>query len=124
MHLVRQDRLAQKIDVRFDLSGSSNYFLISVVIEAEIRALANELSWGPAKRRSMEYVLSPCTIVPIPFAGIVEAYVNVSEFSRQSGRIVGKNDVWIAATSIVTRAILLTTDKDFDHLDPVLITRH
>ena len=30
---------------------------------------------------------------------------------------MGKNDLWIAATSSVYDLILLTTDKDFNHLD-------
>lgn len=29
---------------------------------------------------------------------------------------MGKNDVWIAATTKVAGATLLTTDNDFDHL--------
>jgi tRNA(fMet)-specific endonuclease VapC len=36
---------------------------------------------------------------------------------------MGKNDVWIAATAKATDVVLLTTDKDFDHLHDVLITR-
>jgi tRNA(fMet)-specific endonuclease VapC len=34
---------------------------------------------------------------------------------------MGKNDLWIAATASVLKAILLTTDHDFDHLDKVLV---
>jgi len=34
---------------------------------------------------------------------------------------VGKNDLWIAATAQVTNSKLVTTDKDFDHLDGVFI---
>ena len=30
---------------------------------------------------------------------------------------MGKNDLWIAATASVLKAILFTTDRDFDHLD-------
>ena len=30
---------------------------------------------------------------------------------------MGKNDLWIAATVSVTNATLVTTDKDFNHLD-------
>ena len=30
---------------------------------------------------------------------------------------MGKNDLWIAATSSIYDLILLTTDKDFNHLD-------
>ena len=36
---------------------------------------------------------------------------------------MGKNDLWIAATAMATGATLLTTDKDFDHLDPTFLTR-
>ncbi len=34
-----------------------------------------------------------------------------------SARNMGKNDIWIAATASVLDATLLTTDKDFNHLD-------
>lgn len=34
---------------------------------------------------------------------------------------VGKNDLWIAATAQVTNSKLVTTDRDFDHLDGVFI---
>ena len=30
---------------------------------------------------------------------------------------MGKNDLWIAATTYVAGAKLITADKDFDHLD-------
>ena len=32
-------------------------------------------------------------------------------------RNMSKNDLWIAATAYVTNATLVTTDKDFDHLN-------
>jgi tRNA(fMet)-specific endonuclease VapC len=36
-----------------------------------------------------------------------------------SAKNMGKNDLWIAATASVTKAILVTSDKDFTHLDGV-----
>jgi len=30
---------------------------------------------------------------------------------------MGKNDVWIAATASILDITLITTDKDFNHLD-------
>jgi tRNA(fMet)-specific endonuclease VapC len=36
---------------------------------------------------------------------------------------MGKNDLWIAASAAVTSAVLMTTDKDFDHLHPQRIQR-
>lgn len=38
-----------------------------------------------------------------------------------SARNMGKNDVWIAATAYSLEASLITTDKDFTHLDPTFI---
>jgi len=34
---------------------------------------------------------------------------------------MGKNDLYIAATSSVYELILITTDKDFNHLEPEYI---
>ena len=36
---------------------------------------------------------------------------------------MGKNDIWIAATAHASKATLLSTDKDFDHLDGVWLKR-
>jgi predicted nucleic acid-binding protein len=36
-----------------------------------------------------------------------------------SARNMGKNDLWIAATALATKATLITTDKDFDHLQNI-----
>lgn len=47
---------------------------------------------------------------------ILAAYGEIDHASREIGRPMGKNDVWIAATAKVTGATLLTTDRDFDHL--------
>jgi tRNA(fMet)-specific endonuclease VapC len=37
-------------------------------------------------------------------------------------RKMGKNDLWIAATTAIYNATLLSTDNDFTHLDGVFIT--
>lgn len=37
---------------------------------------------------------------------------------------MGKNDLWIAAAAAATGATLLTTDGDFDWLDPLFLARH
>ena len=37
---------------------------------------------------------------------------------------IGQNDVWIVALAHTTRAALVTTDGDFDHLNEKWITVH
>ncbi|MCU0393436.1 MAG: PIN domain-containing protein [Thermoflexibacter sp.] len=38
--------------------------------------------------------------------------------------VLGKNDLWIAATAHSLQADLITTDKDFLHLDNVFFKVH
>lgn len=37
--------------------------------------------------------------------------------SSFSARNMGKNDIWIASTASALKVPLITTDKDFKHLD-------
>ena len=54
---------------------------------------------------------------------ILQSYGEIDHASETMGRSMAKNDVWIAATAKATGATLLTTDKDFDHLDGNYMTR-
>ena len=97
--------------------------IVSYVSVAEIRVLAEFNRWGNAKRDQLNFVLSQFRVVYIDEPGILEAYVEIEVFSRKRGIEMGKNDLWIAATASVAGATLLTTDKDFDHLNPDFLTR-
>ncbi len=64
-------------------------------------------------------------IIPVESYDLVQAYVDIESYSigchpslTKLGSAVklGKNDLWIAATTVVTQATLLTSDGDFDHL--------
>lgn len=124
IHYVRGDALAQRIEARYSLLSTAPVPLLSVVCEGEIHALAEEFGWGEAKRRALEGLLGYFTILPLlPSSDVIEKYVEVSEFSRRAGRVLGKNDLWIAAMARTAGATLLTTDKDFDHLAPALLAR-
>ncbi len=49
---------------------------------------------------------------------MIEEYARIDHSSRKIGRRLGKNDLWIAALASVQEAAILTTDQDFDHLNP------
>jgi len=64
-------------------------------------------------------------IIDINSEDITEKYAEIDAYSQgklidnplpMSSRNMGKNDIWIAATTFVTKSTLLTTDKDFSHL--------
>jgi tRNA(fMet)-specific endonuclease VapC len=63
------------------------------------------------------------TVADINSEPIIDAYAAIDAFSEEQGRRMEKNDLWIAATARATGARLLTTDKDYDHLDPTMIKR-
>ncbi len=48
---------------------------------------------------------------------------HLSQKTRSSGRSLGQNDLWIAATAHAAGAHLLTMDTDFDELHPSFLTR-
>ena len=80
--------------------------------------------WGAFKMRMLEdKMLDFLTVVPILYKDLLTAYVEIDAYSRSQGRVMGKNDVWIAATARVEQATILMTDRDFDHLHPHLVKR-
>ena len=54
---------------------------------------------------------------------LLDTNILVHSHFQIQGRSLGKNDLWIAATAHATNACLLTTDRDFDDMDPLFITR-
>lgn len=115
---VRRNVLFQDIESEYGLLTVAQKPIVSVVSVGEIRALSREFVWGADKRRIMETLLAYTTIIPIPFGSVLDDYVDISEFCRASGRVLGKNDLWIAATARAAAATLLTTDRDFEPLAP------
>lgn len=123
LHYVRESRLADVIEARYRLTTVSPPPAISIVSEGELNALALRLTWGPQRRQQLQDLLDYFTVIPLPFSEIVAVYADIDDFSRRNGVTMGKNDLWIAATASVTGTRLLTTDKDFDHLDGVFLSR-
>jgi len=132
VHLIRGSPVALKVYKELDPFGASNIPLISVVSYAEILSLVSVFNWGDQKKTQIKELLNKLLVVPIEAKDLVEAYVEIETYSKgkmisrplpsgQSAIIMGKNDIWIAATSRITNSKLITTDKDFDHLDKVFI---
>ncbi|MCB0476458.1 MAG: PIN domain-containing protein, partial [Flavobacteriaceae bacterium] len=76
-------------------------------------------------RRLIE-ILSQFLIADINVEDIIESYSEIDTYSQGklegkatsfTSRNMGKNDLWIAATASTLNLELITTDKDFDHLN-------
>ena len=69
----------------------------------------------------MEFVLGYFITVPVDTHEQVLMYSELDNHCLERGRIMGKNDLWIATTAALTDARLLTSDRDFDLLEPAFL---
>ncbi|MDX2045016.1 MAG: PIN domain-containing protein [Acidobacteriota bacterium] len=123
VHLVRRDDLGQYINAQFSLLTTDTQPMISDVSEGELRSLAIQWGWKKNKLEQMEFILSCFLRVAIGDSLILKTYAAIDAHSQAIGNSMGKNDIWIAASAKSVGATLLTTDKDFDHLNNLFITR-
>ena len=124
VQLVRWNEIGQRIDRTFGLLAREEKPLISVVTVGECHALAAHRNWGSDKRNVLNALLHELVIVDIHNGKVLAAYAEIDAFLKKNGRAVGNNDVWIAACAHAAGAVLLTTDKDFEPLDPKFIRHH
>jgi tRNA(fMet)-specific endonuclease VapC len=62
-------------------------------------------------------------VVDIRSQSVLEKYAEIDAYMVAHGHVVGDNDVWIAATAAAAGADLLTSDKDFDPMHDVFLSR-
>lgn len=124
--IIRGANYARYAMKKYRLKSANNIPLISIVTIGEIKSLAIKLKWGDNKLRELDTLLSEIVNVDINHKEIIDRYAEIDSFSQSkhpsitsdfTARNMGKNDIWIAATASVLEAILITTDKDFDHLN-------
>jgi len=120
---IRGGALGTRIITQYNLKSNAFDSLICVVSVGELYALEKRLNWGSDRVNAMKALLASLVVVDINSEPVLTAYAEIDQFSDGKGRRMGKNDVWIAAVAKVTGASLLTTDKDFDHLDKKHISR-
>lgn len=123
--LVRGRELGAYIDSKFGLSTAKQHPAISVVTHGEIHVLAQSNNWGERKLDALALALEALITIDINNAAVINAYVELDLYSQghpDGARNMGKNDLWIAACAKAAGYTLLTTDKDFGHLHPKLMS--
>jgi predicted nucleic acid-binding protein len=127
LNLIRGRELGEQIDKAFGLRQALYRHTISIVTHGELKAMAQRRSWGDEKQRVLASALDELVTVDISNTSLIDAYVQVEHACRTvvgGERKMGQNDMWIAATAVVTGLPLITTDDDFSHLNGRLITVH
>ena len=123
VHLIRGDATGQLLKREYDLLLTEPPPAFCVVTQGELRSLTYQFNWGEDKKEQVGFLLNYFNAVPLETAGVFEAYAAIDYYSKRMGIKMGKNDLWIAAVASVSKFRLLTTDADFDHLDPTFLTR-
>jgi len=114
------------LDKNYDPLGNENTAIISVVVLGELESISLRNNWGQRRIKNLQIFLQKFLIADINSRDIIERYGEIDAFSqgklkdkplRDSSRNMGKNDLWIAATTSITNSKLITSDKDFRHLN-------
>ncbi|RIV23885.1 type II toxin-antitoxin system VapC family toxin [Fibrisoma montanum] len=122
---LKKSTLSVALDKQYGLLSEHAKPFISAVTVGELWSLCLQNNWGPKRRELLIEILRQLTIVDINLEPIIQNYAEIDAFSQSklmgrplgsSARNMGKNDLWIAATASMLDAVLITTDKDFDHL--------
>ena len=124
---TRESPLTKIIENKYNLFNSKNKLYLSVVTIAELKSLILQRNYGEKKLRILENMLKNFSIIDINIDEILDRYAKIDAYSQGklkkkkgdfTARNMGKNDLFIAATSSVYDLVLITTDKDFNHLSP------
>jgi tRNA(fMet)-specific endonuclease VapC len=126
-YLRGNEKTAQLLEQN-DCFLPDNTAAISIVTQAELYAFALKNKWGEKRIALLENLISQLIIIPIDSKLLVGKYAEIDAFSqgvlseRALGRSainMGKNDLWIAATTNIIGGTLITTDNDFRHLENI-----
>ncbi|WP_338092445.1 type II toxin-antitoxin system VapC family toxin [Sorangium cellulosum] len=115
LHLARGNEFGRRLDAVYGLQTRPFRPMISIVTVGELFAFARRRGWGAERTGKLNQLVNQLVVFDINRA-IIDHYAAIHAFLIGSGRAVGDNDVWIAATAAATSALLITTDKDFEAL--------
>jgi tRNA(fMet)-specific endonuclease VapC len=111
--------------MRFLIPEGSRVY-ISIVSEAEMRSFSIRKKWGVIRNGFLNNFLKGTNIVEVNRL-YVSAYAEIDSYSQRlnpgfenysfnTPRNMGKNDLWIPSLAALLNLQLVTTDADFDHL--------
>jgi tRNA(fMet)-specific endonuclease VapC len=131
LKIVRDDSFLEKLRDKYDFFSSPNQLFVSIVTIGEIHAIALRNHWGDKRMANLAQKLKLAKAIDITNnPALIQMYAEIDVYSQSHhpilklptpARKMGKNDLWIAATTAVYNATLISTDDDFTHLDGLFI---
>lgn len=131
IHAVRKPLFLETLSEKYDFSNPLNDSYISAVTIGEVHSISLRNGWGKKKIDEIERIIQNLRIIPVTEdPNLIKMYAEIDVYSQSkhptlrlptSARKMGKNDLWIAATTAIHNATLLSTDADFEHLDSLFL---
>jgi tRNA(fMet)-specific endonuclease VapC len=109
------------------LNPKEETIYVSFINIAETQSIAFQNGWGEYKMQILVDFFSSARMINVGHQ-LLQTYISIDAYSQRkhpdyekypfsTPRNMGKNDLWIAATASLLNLQLVTTDKDFDHLE-------
>src|SRR3990172_12853676 len=86
VHLARNDKLGQKIEVAYDLTKRPVRPIISIVTVGGLFAFARKRSWGEGKIDNLKSIIGNLTVVDIRPQAVIDHYAKIAARSEAMGR--------------------------------------
>lgn len=124
VHYLKFKSVYKRMEKDLSPFGEENIAMVSIVTLGELKSLGLRNDWDGKMQSQLAEILTICSVIPIS-NDIIELYAEIDAYSKGQHDtleleddiiLMGKNDLWIAATASVTNAKLITIDKDFSHL--------
>lgn len=136
IHIIRGKATGKRVQDWINSLDSQPRQIISTVTKAEMLTFALMAGWQTNKNSFLQKFLAGVTYVDINNSDeqLIENYKLIDAYSKNKATdsnnnfkggshiTMGKNDIWIAATAKTLNTTLLTSDADFDHLHPHVLT--
>lgn len=129
LNIIRGNKTVENELRKRNVYASGSAF-VSVVNVGEILSISKQNNWGVSKQLIFEGLIKTFKAIPIQSRKLLDVYAEIDTYSKGkltsrplpkglSARTMGKNDLWIAATTHLLNADIITNDNDFDHLDGI-----
>lgn len=127
---LKENKVRQFIENNFQPFSIENIPIVSVITLGEVESLALRNNWGRNRIQAVNKLFEKCVVTKINTKDVIKTYGEIGAYSQgklsssptnMSSRNMGKNDLWIASTAAVLNAKLISTDKDFAHLNGVYL---
>jgi predicted nucleic acid-binding protein len=128
---IRGATYAAYVDRHYGPTKNPNLSTVSIASVGEIYSFALRRKWEEQKRKVLLDLLQSIPTTPIRHQLIVQKYAEIDAYNHgqhpthslpSSARSMSNNDIRIAATASALNATLLTTDRDFDHLNNLFLS--